>query len=211
MDFTVRIRNTNLSSNAHWSVALARFQFFEAAQKSNCLLTYSEFNILLDLRKMELTPYCGTECILSGMDKSTKQPMTISRLAKASGVGVETVRFYQRKGILETPESMSGYRTYTELDVRTIKFVKRVQQLGFTLQEAQQLIELASCCESTRPILADTCDKKIDQIERKINDLKQMLNLLRKFQQSCGDVTSKGPGCRLLDCFENNWECCETD
>ena len=111
MDFTVRIRNTNLSSNAHWSVALARFQFFEAAQKSNCLLTYSEFNILLDLRKMELTPYCGTECILSVMDNSTKQPMTISRLTKASGVGVETVRFYQRKGILETPESMSGYRT----------------------------------------------------------------------------------------------------
>ena len=123
-------------------------------------------------------------------------------------VGVETVRFYQRKGLLQTPDRTVGYRTYTESDVRTIRFVKRVQELGFSLKEARDLLELSSCCSKTRPVLVKTCDEKIGQIEQKINDLNRMLELLRKFSRICGNEASDDSECSLLDCFQNDWECC---
>ncbi|MEM7454573.1 MAG: MerR family transcriptional regulator [Planctomycetota bacterium] len=145
------------------------------------------------------------------MDKTIKEPMTIGKLADAAGVGVETVRFYQRKGLLQTPDRTVGYRTYTESDVRTIKFVKRVQELGFSLKEAQELLDLASCSAETRPVLVKTCDDKISQIEQKISDLNRMLDLLRKFSRICGNEASKDSACSLLDCFANDWECCKSE
>lgn len=143
------------------------------------------------------------------MKETIKEPMTIGTLAKAAGVGVETVRFYQRKGLLETPKRTSGFRKYSESDVRIIKFVKKVQELGFTLKDAQQLLNLSSCCADTRPILANTCDEKIDEIKTKIIALNRMLDLLRKFSLACGNEALKDSECNLLDCFENDWECCE--
>ena len=71
--------------------------------------------------------------------------MTIETLAKAAGVGVETVRFYHRKGLLERPFRASGFRKYSESDVRIIKFVKKVQELGFSLKDAQDLLGIALC------------------------------------------------------------------
>ena len=136
------------------------------------------------------------------------KPMTIGRLAKAAGVGVETVRFYQRKGLLKTPERTSGFREYSDADVRRIKFIKRIQDLGFTLKDAEEFIRLAFCTDKTRPILAKACENKIGEIEQKIIDLNRMLELLRKFSRSCGNESANGSQCNLLDCFENDWECC---
>ncbi|MYJ54152.1 MAG: MerR family transcriptional regulator, partial [Nitrospira sp. SB0672_bin_25] len=75
------------------------------------------------------------------MKKTDKELMTIGTLAKAAGVGVETVRFYHRRGLLEKPTRTSGFRKYSESDVQTIKFVKRVQGLGFSLKDAQDLLD----------------------------------------------------------------------
>ncbi|MBI3621136.1 MAG: MerR family transcriptional regulator [Nitrospirae bacterium] len=67
---------------------------------------------------------------------------TIGKLARASGVGVETVRFYERKGLITRPSAREGYRTYAEEDARRIRFIRRAQALGFTLKQIKGLLEL---------------------------------------------------------------------
>lgn len=135
--------------------------------------------------------------------------MTIGTLAKAAGVGVETVRFYQRKGLLDTPVRSSGFRKYSESDVRTIKFVKKVQELGFSLKDARDLLDIAICSQETRPFLAKACNEKIDQIEQKISNLNRMVAMLRQFTKICTSESLNNLECSLLDCFENDWECCD--
>ncbi|MEM8670097.1 MAG: MerR family transcriptional regulator [Planctomycetota bacterium] len=135
--------------------------------------------------------------------------MTIGALAKAAGVGVETVRFYQRKGLIETPNKAAGIRKYSDSHVRIIRFVKRVQELGFTLKDAADLLEIEDCCDETRPRLAEVCESKIGEIRQKIADLNQMVELLHQFSDTCASDSQADSHCRLLDCFENDWACCE--
>ena len=93
--------------------------------------------------------------------------MTIGTLAKSAGVGVETIRFYQRKGLLHEPARQAGFRKYSDDDVKRIRFVKRVQELGFSLKDAQELLGLQLCNEETSPRLAEACNDKIVEIEEK--------------------------------------------
>ena len=116
--------------------------------------------------------------------------MTIGVLAKEAGVGVETIRFYQRKGLLKIPDRTSGFRKYTPSDLRQIRFIKRVQELGFTLKDAESLLEITFCSPKTRPLLEKVCNEKIEEIEKKIADLNGMLGELRQFHQSCGCESS---------------------
>ena len=144
------------------------------------------------------------------MEQSLQELMTIGVLAKEAGVGVETIRFYQRKGLLKTPQRTSGFRKYTQADLGRIKFIKRVQGLGFTLNDAQSLLDINACSPKTQPLLEQVCIEKIDEIEKKIADLNRILGELRQFHQSCGCESSNNTECRLLECFENDWECCDT-
>ena len=144
------------------------------------------------------------------MEQSLQELMTIGVLAKEAGVGVETIRFYQRKGLLKTPQRTSGFRKYTQADLRRIKFIKRVHGLGFTLNDAQSLLDINACSPETQPLLEQVCIEKIDEIEKKIADLNRILGELRQFHQSCGCESSNNTECRLLECFENDWECCDT-
>lgn len=157
-----------------------------------------------------LTLYHGTEPIIQSMESDEAQPMTIGSLAKAAGVGVETIRFYQRKGLLDTPERTDGFRKYSNSHLRIIRFVKRVQELGFSLKDAADLLDLKDCCSDTRPRLAEVSNTRISEIQRKIADLNKMMSLLQQFSNTCGTRTSDDSQCSLIDCFENNWECCET-
>jgi MerR family mercuric resistance operon transcriptional regulator len=144
------------------------------------------------------------------MSSIQSDQMTIGTLAKSAGVGVETIRFYQRKGLIHEPARRAGFRKYSDADVKRIRFIKRVQELGFSLKDAQELLGLQLCNEETSPRLAEACQDKIVEIERKITDLKQMIGMLRKFSQTCGNHGPRQTQCSLLDCFENNWECCDT-
>ena len=69
-------------------------------------------------------------------------PLTISQFAAAGDVGVETVRFYQRKGLLPVPDTGAGIRRYGEADVRRLRFIRMAQRAGFSLEEIRQLLEL---------------------------------------------------------------------
>jgi MerR family mercuric resistance operon transcriptional regulator len=134
---------------------------------------------------------------------SSKRRFTIGDLAKQSGVGVETVRFYERKGILRKPPKGSGFRQYAPDDSRRIGFVKRAQEIGFTLKEIKELLELNVSPKGTCGDLKSRADAKLTEVETKIRDLKRMRISLRKLSATVEAKDLSATCCRVLDCFES--------
>ncbi|MGH8717603.1 MAG: Hg(II)-responsive transcriptional regulator [Burkholderiales bacterium] len=110
--------------------------------------------------------------------------LTIGRLAQAAAVNVETIRYYQRRGLLEEPSKpLGGHRRYTIEAVERVRFVKRAQQLGFTLEEVKSLLLLESgqSCRETRL----HAEQKLAVIEARIGDLSRMRRLLKGLITEC--------------------------
>jgi len=110
--------------------------------------------------------------------------LTISRLAKQANVNVETVRYYQRRGLLFEPEKPpGGHRRYSPDDVSRLQFVKRSQVLGFTLDEIANLLHLdgADCCDDTH----DLAVAKLALIDEKMASLAAMRQTLAGLVQQC--------------------------
>jgi len=108
---------------------------------------------------------------------------TISKLAKDANVGVETIRFYERKGLLEQPiKPMQGYRQYTEQALSRVLFIKRAQYLGFTLAEISSLLVLsASNCDDVQQL----AEHKLAVIEDKLRDLLNLKESLISLVSDC--------------------------
>lgn len=129
--------------------------------------------------------------------------MTIGKLAKEAGVGVETVRFYERKGLIRKPQKRdAGFRTYSQEEVSRIRFIRRAQELGFTLREVKELVELQSKRKMTGGQVQKKADDKIIEIQQKISDLKKMEESLRQLSKVCGEGEQAIKECRFLECFE---------
>ncbi len=110
--------------------------------------------------------------------------MTIGKLAAAEGVGVETVRFYQRRGLLATPERRSsGYREYSEADRWRLVFIRRARQLGFTLGEIAELLGPAEA-QSTQEIAA-AAQVKLEAVDAQVRELVQLRCRLRQLVRVC--------------------------
>jgi MerR family mercuric resistance operon transcriptional regulator len=110
--------------------------------------------------------------------------MTIGKLAAAEGVGVETVRFYQRRGLLAKPERRgSGYRQYSESDRWRLVFIRRARQLGFTLGEIAELLGPAEA-QSTQEIAA-AAQAKLAAIDAQVRELTQLRCRLRQLVHVC--------------------------
>jgi len=128
--------------------------------------------------------------------------MTIGQVARRSGVGVETVRFYERKGLIPAPpRRTSGYRQYPEETVRRIRFIRRAKDLGFSLAEIGDLLSLrldpAARCEDVR----GRALAKIQDIDERLRSLRRMKSTLSKLVTAC----SKGgsvDGCPILEALE---------
>ena len=101
------------------------------------------------------------------------EKITIGKLAEMAGVGVETVRFYQRKELLREPKTSVGFRTYSEEDAQRIVFIKKAQELGFTLSEVKELLELNTKPRMTCGTVKIKTQAKITEIEEKITDLQR--------------------------------------
>jgi Hg(II)-responsive transcriptional regulator len=138
----------------------------------------------------------------------TESSMTIGKLAERAAVSIETIRFYERKGILKAPRRRSsGYREYKADDAIRIRFIKRAQELGFTLKEIAQLLSMnvgkgASCGQ-----MFPKAQSKLEEIERKIQDLQIMKESLARFMSVCEAAIESKTGraacdCRVADCFE---------
>ena len=110
--------------------------------------------------------------------------LTIGRLAKAAGVNIETIRYYQRRGLVEEPSKpLGGHRRYTPSAANRVRFIKRAQQLGFTLEEVSGLLRLedGQSCRETR-VLAE---RKLVLIEERIADLIRMRRMLKGLIAEC--------------------------
>ncbi|HYD44899.1 MAG TPA: MerR family transcriptional regulator [Phenylobacterium sp.] len=125
------------------------------------------------------------------------RPLTIGRLAEAGGVGVETVRFYQRKGLLGTPASDSGPRRYGDDDVRRLRFIRQAQTAGFTLAEISELLELDAGTDRSRA--RELANARIEALNAKITELEGARDALQRLAQACGGGGS-GP-CPILKSF----------
>jgi DNA-binding transcriptional MerR regulator len=121
--------------------------------------------------------------------------MTIGKLAAAEGVGVETVRFYQRRGLLPEPERQgSGYREYSEADRARLLFIRRARQLGFTLGEIAELLGPAEARSSEQ--IARAAGTKIAAIDDQVKELTQLRCRLRRLVHVCEQ--GNGEDCATL-------------
>jgi MerR family mercuric resistance operon transcriptional regulator len=124
--------------------------------------------------------------------------LTIAKLAAAGGVGVETIRFYQRKGLLDTPPRDGGIRRYGSEDVRRLRFIRQAQAAGFTLEQIGELIALDSTDD--RPRARELAAARVEALDRKIAELKRARDALQGLARECGRGGA-GP-CPILSSFE---------
>ena len=119
----------------------------------------------------------------SNTSESLTNSLTIGRLARAAGVGVETIRYYQHRGLLPVPESAGAFRLYPSALTARIHFIKRAQELGFSLDEITELLRLEDGAHrrSIRRIASD----RLAQIEKKVADLKRMQKTLKHLVAEC--------------------------
>lgn len=122
--------------------------------------------------------------------------MTIGALAKAAGVHVETVRYYQRRGLVEEPRrEPRSVRRYDEHAVRRLRFVRRAQELGFTLEEIKGLIQLGETpnCRGARDLAA----RKLELVNARLSDLRRMQEALRRLVAQCDSGRKRS--CPVID------------
>ena len=117
--------------------------------------------------------------------------MTTSQLAKEASVNQETIRYYERRGLIpKPPRNASGYRQYSLEDIARTKFIKRAQALGFSLKEISEILSLRMEPGTTCGDIKAKVEAKIEDVEQKIEDLQQMRQALLILVSKC---TGKGP------------------
>lgn len=128
--------------------------------------------------------------------------MTIKEAAVQSGVGIETLRFYERERLIPAPpRTPSGYRIYTAEAVRRIQFIKRAQKLGFSLPEIRELLAMKIRRGAGKTDFRAAAQKKIQNIDEKIKALQGMRTILVEISQAC---RGEGPAadCPILQALE---------
>jgi Hg(II)-responsive transcriptional regulator len=137
------------------------------------------------------------------------ESLTIGKLARLAEIGVETVRFYEREGLIaEPPRRRSGYRQYPEETVHRLRFIRRAKELGFTLREIKELLGLRvdpssdATCDAVRKL----AEEKIADVRGRIRTLQRMEAVLTRLADSCRNraVTSECPILEVLRQEETN-------
>jgi MerR family transcriptional regulator, copper efflux regulator len=128
--------------------------------------------------------------------------LTVGRVARLGGVGVPTLRFYERAGLLPKPaRTSSNYRVYSAEAVKRVRFIRRAQQLGFTLKEIHELLALRVSRRANCAQVRLRAERKIADIEARIKSLQQMSRALTKFADEC-ETHSRRVDCPLLQYLE---------
>lgn len=122
--------------------------------------------------------------------------MRIGQLAKSAGVGVETVRYYQRLGLLRLPDKPhTGFRSYSEDDLARMKFIKRAQRLGFSLADIAGLFKLSDSACTDVQVLAR---RRLSLVQKKIADLRRIEDVLGTVLQQCAGHR-RHQGCPIIE------------
>lgn len=126
--------------------------------------------------------------------------LTIGKLAQAAGVGVETVRYYERRGLLPQPPRPArldgGYRRYPEAAVARLRFIRHAQQLGFTLDEIAELLQLADGTD--RRSIRRIAGARVAQLEARIADMQRMAGTLHRLIRDC-EGNGRAPHCPIIE------------
>jgi len=128
--------------------------------------------------------------------------LSIGQVARRAGVGVETVRYYEREGLLEEPpRRASGYRQYSDEVVKRLHFIKRAQKLGFSLKEITELLMLRVDAQTACEEIRQRTEAKIAEVERKLRELQRMRQALLQVHSLC---VGQGPTgrCPMLDALD---------
>lgn len=114
---------------------------------------------------------------------------TIGQLAKAAGVGIETIRYYQRRALLPVPQVSSGFRTYPAALTERIRFIKRAQELGFSLEEIGNLLLLED--SDDRKAIRHVAQERLTQVRSKLADLHRMESMLSHLIHACESASAQ--------------------
>ena len=128
--------------------------------------------------------------------------LTIGEVAERAKVHIETLRYYERRGLVASPpRSIANYRLYPEDAVRRVRFIKRAQELGFSLKEIKELLSLRAAPEAGCAEVRAHTEAKIKDIDEKIGSLTAMKSVLTKLVAEC---SGEGPltDCPILDTLE---------
>lgn len=139
----------------------------------------------------------GVQSLLPGESQGAKS-LTIGEFAAAGDVGVETIRFYQRRGLLRTPPRGEGIRHYDLEDVRRLRFIRQAQTAGFTLEEIRELLDLDAGEDRARA--RELAKARIEALDAKIADLQQARQALQRLARECAGGKT-GP-CPILAAFK---------
>ncbi len=128
--------------------------------------------------------------------------LTIGRVARSAGFAIETVRYYEREGLLEKPaRTAAGYRHYTADAVARLRFIRQAKELGFSLAEIKELLSLRMRPDTTCADIRKRAREKIVAVDRKIEDLQRIRQALERLAAAC-----KGTGptseCPILEALE---------
>ena len=126
--------------------------------------------------------------------------LTISKIAKEIGISIETIRYYERIGLITQPQKpLSGYRIYDDAISQQLFFIKRAKELGFSLNEISDIMIIGdNNCKETKEIALH----KLQNIKNKIDDLNSISNSLEALIKAC-DSNSKYDGCPIVSAISN--------
>ncbi len=129
--------------------------------------------------------------------------LTIGKVAAQTGIGIETIRFYERQGLISEPARRpSAYRDYPPAVIERVRFIKRAKELGFSLREIAALLSLRVDSDRTCAEVYDRATAKIGEIEKRMRELARMKRALETLASAC---TGAGPTgeCPFLEALEH--------
>lgn len=130
--------------------------------------------------------------------------MKIGSVAEAAGVEVSTVRYYERRGLLaEPPRTGSGYRQYDETVIDRIRFVRRAQDLGFKLEEIEELLALRVEDPSTCAVVEEATRAKLRSVDAKLRELRRLRAVLARLVRDC-EAKQSTEDCPVLEMLEED-------
>lgn len=128
----------------------------------------------------------------------------VGQLAEKAGINVETVRYYEKLKLLPKPKRKqdSKYRIYDEEDLKRLLFIKRAKELGFTLKEIKELLDLRIDSRAKCGDVKHLTEHKLKDVDNRINDLKKIRNVLVKLINQCVNEEVSSEECPILDSIE---------
>lgn len=135
------------------------------------------------------------------MGTIASQKRTISRAAKEAGVHIETIRYYERIGLLPPRRNSDGYRVYNEDEIRRIRFIRNCQSFGFSLREIKDLLDVRDDAEATCGDVCMPAQRKIEELEEKIRALLEIRDELRRLS-ACASECISVKDCGLMKAVE---------